>query len=750
MRMFARLLLLPMVLLLQACPADQNGSEKNPPPINGKITPDRFIQYINTQSSLAAGEYVVVAATVDPVGPGESEEFTLTINYDDGTTEIKQGSWTDSKGQVSAEGNGNPRFRFNLAQAGGIKLTLESTVDNYLYLLHNEQLVAENDNAESGTTDAGLTLLKSKISSIDYANAYYAAVDPDDERTTLADWKMINGFDNGEEVAVTFRDAKDLGYGRRMFARTRDDGGFGIFVRNYVVQVTPGDATRYGPLNLVAAIGKYSQYHIGTNAIEFSPVDPSDPTSDKIARFFIFAPADANGVQHRLTVANLDGRGDKPVPTTCMSCHGGKALPLNNDGSFSEVSLKSLKMHILEAETFEYKDQDGFREADHRDGIRRINQMVHDSYVEMDSRPDGDKAKWSNTFATELVSGAYEDDFITGALQDNFIPAGWRANADRPDGIETLYQQVVKPHCIDCHSLLGTNVAEEYTSPVSFNGVNVQMSNAINFSNYEKFISYNDLIIDYVYKQSIMPSSLLNNSRFWRNPEGAPTLLATFLAGFDVFDDTGKVIPPGTPVSLPGADRTLTSPAFLDASGSHFVETFNWSIVSTPPGAVASLSRPETATTTLTADIDGDYVLKLIGSNAFGSNDGELVTISIDSTPTPAPAAQLNFVDHVSSLIKARGCAGCHSDGSSYVGMPLFLNDGNPDLYDDVLNTVDFNYPENSLLLRKLTSLQHVSSAKLDLNNVTDKSDYQLLLNWIRSGAACGVDAPGAPVIYCD
>lgn len=746
MRMFARLLLLPIVLLLQACPADPDGSEKNPPPINDKITPDRFIQFINTQPSLAAGEYVVVAATVNS---GESDDFTLTISYDDGTTEIKQGSWTNSGGQVSADGNGNPRFLFNLAQAGGITLTLESTVDNYLYLLHNEQLVAENDNADISTTNAGLTLLKSKISSIDYANAYYAAVDPDDERTTLADWMIINGFDNGEDVAVTFRDAKDLGYGRRMFARTRTDpdGGFAIFVKNYVVQVTPGDATRYGPLNLVAAIGKYSQYHIGTNAIEFSP-NPKNP-AEKIAKFFIFAPADASGVQHRLTIANLDGRGDKPVPTTCMSCHGGKVLPLNKDGSFPEVSLKSMKMHILEAETFEYKDQDGFRESDQHDGIRRINQMVHDFFVEMNNRPDTDKAKWSGGFATELVSGAYEDDFTTGILQDNFIPVGWLASANRPDGIETLYQQVVKPHCIDCHSLLGTNVGEAYTTPVSFNGVDVQMSNAINFSNYEKFISYNDLIIDYVYKQGIMPSSLLNNSRFWRNPEGAPTLLATFLTGFDLFDDKGKVIPPGTPVSLPGADRTLTSPAFLDASGSHFVETFNWSIVSTPPGAVASLSSPETATTTFTADTDGDYVLKLIGSNAIRSNDGEVVTISINNTLTPKPV-QLNFVDHVSSLIKARGCTGCHTDGSGFVGMPLILSDNNPNLYDDVLATVDFNYPENSLLLRKLTSLQHVSSAKLDLNNVTDNSDYQLLLNWIRSGAACGVDAPGALVIYCD
>jgi hypothetical protein len=56
-----------------------------------------------------------------------------------------------------------------------------------------------------------------------YAAAYYAAVDPNNERETLDEFKAANGFGagggNATEHLVVFRDVRDLGYGRRMTGR---------------------------------------------------------------------------------------------------------------------------------------------------------------------------------------------------------------------------------------------------------------------------------------------------------------------------------------------------------------------------------------------------------------------------------------------------------------------------------------------------------------------------------------------------
>ena len=65
-----------------------------------------------------------------------------------------------------------------------------------------------------------------------YADAYYRAIDPLNERTTLAAWKAKNLFDTGTgtQVTVVFGDTRDLGYGRRMTARQNADGTLAFFV----------------------------------------------------------------------------------------------------------------------------------------------------------------------------------------------------------------------------------------------------------------------------------------------------------------------------------------------------------------------------------------------------------------------------------------------------------------------------------------------------------------------------------------
>src|SRR3954469_5179484 len=65
-----------------------------------------------------------------------------------------------------------------------------------------------------------------------YADAYYRAIDPNAERDTLARYKAKNGFETGSgtELNVIFGDRRDLGYGRRMYARQNADGTLAFYV----------------------------------------------------------------------------------------------------------------------------------------------------------------------------------------------------------------------------------------------------------------------------------------------------------------------------------------------------------------------------------------------------------------------------------------------------------------------------------------------------------------------------------------
>ena len=114
-------------------------------------------------------------------------------------------------------------------------------------------------------SDSFLTFVNhdADVNSQAYADKYYATVDPSNKRTTLADWKKTTGFDASAATHATFRDAKDLGYGRDMYAWQDADGNAYVYVDNYLVELDPGDATSYGPLNLSAAIEQDRRYQIG-------------------------------------------------------------------------------------------------------------------------------------------------------------------------------------------------------------------------------------------------------------------------------------------------------------------------------------------------------------------------------------------------------------------------------------------------------------------------------------------------------
>lgn len=729
-KMTSRFVICLALLALTACDSSEDDEASLPTNPLTAATPNSFLQQINAQASLAVGDYTIVVATVSAAQVGDYE---LTVTFDNGETETFTGSWISSAGQVMSD-PANPTHVFTLDEVGGIDIQLNSDIDGYLFLVKNNQLVAEN----GGSGSARITLAGSNINSAAYAQAYYKAVDPNDQRTTLAAWKTANGFDQGYDNHVIFRDAKDLGYGRDMYQRSNADGAVAVYVDNYVVNVFENDAKNYGPLNVEAAVEGQQQHYIGTNAIEFSPIDPADSNSDKVVKLFIFVP-DGSGNIPRALSADLDGRGVKFMPSACYVCHGKATESLNSAGEFSLYSIYSAKFNSLEIDSFEYSEYAGYSRETLEAGFSSMNQVIHDALQIINGRSVNKRGKWSGDFAIEQAVGNYTG-FSVPNYQEDFIPTGWQANANRPENVEQLYLNVVKPHCFACHSQQGTAAGEAIT--VDVNGQLVSLANAINFGSYEKFISYNDRIIEYVYRRGIMPLSLRNFEVFWGAGSVAPELLATFLDGFDRFDTDRNIIKPGRPFAKPGDDRSVVSPVQLNASASLFAASYQWAVVEEPMGASSQFSNTMSAAPVFSTDTDGEYVLQLTVSNALGQHS-EVTSIVINSGLSPTQT-ELNFADDILPILGSETltlCSNCHNYAltSDWVaGIPIYFDSSNTELYREVLSRINVKDPENSPLLKKPTGLHHGGGEQIVRGTVAGDEQYNTLLNWVREGALCG------------
>jgi hypothetical protein len=165
------------------------------------------------------------------------------------------------------------------------------------------------------------------------ALAYYATVDPNDDRLTLDDWLLVNGFGGGATASAVYVNEADLGFGRHMYVKTHPDGRVASYVVNH------GDDTSPTPSNPTAdpvdgsADEKIANVHNGLNviatvAMEFGP-PVEDPGAAYYTKFYAFGP-DGERIQQ----ADLDGRGAKSIPGVCNVCHGGSPRPVLADGRY--------------------------------------------------------------------------------------------------------------------------------------------------------------------------------------------------------------------------------------------------------------------------------------------------------------------------------------------------------------------------------------------------------------------------------
>ncbi len=247
------------------------------------------------------------------------------------------------------------------------------------------------------------------------AAAYYAAVDPANQKLTLADWKTANGFDPNDNSADTayaiYLNAADLGLGRSMHMKVQ-----GANVAYYVSNYQTVEDARLGT-NLIATV-----------AMDYSPVKGTNGGNPFI-KFFVF---DYNGV--RRPGANLDGCGIKNVPALCQICHngGGPAYTAPGVAGPHDANVNA-RFLPFDLDNFKYSTAGGLSRSNQEAMFQLLN------YYIVSANPS--KAE------TELIQGWYPCLGKANCTQNSsFVPPGWAASPSN-----SYYLNGVKLSCRTCH-----------------------------------------------------------------------------------------------------------------------------------------------------------------------------------------------------------------------------------------------------------------------------------------------------------
>jgi len=328
------------------------------------------------------------------------------------------------------------------------------------------------------------------------ANAYYSAVDPNNERTTLGDWWKKNGFVFGANGIPTnaertsYLNFNDLGSGRDMYFLQRADGTVAAYVTNYgLFNQDHGNAdlaaNRTGPG--------------ATVCMEYGPVEGQGTT--RIVKFFVFNGGNGADTAPRAAAADLDGFEPKFVPNLCLNCHGGNYNPLNPAApTFAEINAGA---SFRELDIGTYKFPGGRLVADNAEKIAfKIQNLI------VKGAAPGDTITIQPI--KDLIAGWYPGASVE---QDNtFTPTGWLGLPQ-----QDLYRDVVKQSCRTCH------VAQDADTS----------NNGVGWISYGQLQLRRSLLDTYVLCDSrVMPHAVITYRNFWLSASPhRPAVLRTFSNG---------------------------------------------------------------------------------------------------------------------------------------------------------------------------------------------------------------------------
>jgi Carboxypeptidase regulatory-like domain len=341
------------------------------------------------------------------------------------------------------------------------------------------------------------------------SKAYYASVDPTSIRTTFAAFKTKNGFNQNPSIAVAgevvaqYANSGDLGFGRDMHC-LKKVGKVACYVTNYGTgysNVAPGggtndqdDANAAGTRSTVNA-----STEVATVAMEYSPIE-GDPAGDSVVKFFVYKKGFTS--YGRAISANLDGRGERPVPQLCMICHGGQ-IPSQAGGipAFSTPAQVKLGSRFL---PFDHRfftfptNPANLSKANQEAKIKTLNEQIVSAAP---PAPTTDPI-------SEVISGLYNNGASATQIH-NFTVPGWAAGASANAPNQNIfYQGVVANVCRTCH------IAQPYAQ--------------LHFNTSDKFLNVNTAVStgnhlmlgtaqDRVCGDYVMPHALRTHDIFWNN-----------------------------------------------------------------------------------------------------------------------------------------------------------------------------------------------------------------------------------------
>lgn len=639
-----------------------------------------------------------------------------------------------------------------------------------------------------------------------YASAYYAAIDATNAKDTIDKWRAANGFTGyatpvrpGTEHLAVFRDVKDLGYGRRMTGRRNsDDTSVAFYVENY--NVAPNGSTSYSSeLNVDAAIRRDTQWHVGTNAIEWSTTpcipgfDPPDCDGTvKFAKYYNFSSADGT----RQVAVDLDGHGKKAMPGPCITCHGGRGDPLTPPDASAKPrfplveNLPSRKrgdvgahLHGMNVDSFGFSTtQANFAKSDLQPFLADFNQWILCTYPSptaatvnnstagtpwgICARPIAGQNEWQGT-AAEMIQSWYGGPAMPGPFSDTYVPAGWNSNtaiAGTTFAPVDLYKNVVEPYCRTCHILRGTKNQDD----INFFTYGTPAAGATPATG---FLSLADRIKVHVFDRGNMPLAQIPHSDFWGS--SAPQMLATFidsqLGAGTATSSSGAPLMPGRPIADPGPSRMVRTGAnaVLTGENSLFASTFSWTHVSGPSNPVITNANGMVAI--FNANIAGTYVENL---SVNGGASSKNLTITVDDNfpdPLNIKFAQVkNVLQNVVHSGTTQQCISCHTTTANvavatrvppiwYTNFDRDLSGGAVDKTDDdwflkaLAGRVNLTEIGASPLLRKPTGNHHNGLKVIDTTDTSTGGsgglrNYSILYNWILAGMQPGGVAANSAV----
>lgn len=292
---------------------------------------------------------------------------------------------------------------------------------------------------------------------------YYTQVSAGTTRDTFADFKTAYGFNQDPtlppvpgEIVASYANSGDLGFGRDMHCIKKASGDIGCYVTNYgsgYNNAFPGGGTDdQDDANAAGNRGNPpvgSSLEVATVAMEYAQVNGAGP---RVVKFYVFKKNLVVGGQPyaRSISANLDGRGERPVPQLCMICHGGlvpnqsNTVPVFN--SAASVNLGS-RFIPFDHRLFTFPNNKVALEKGNQEAaMKSLNKDI------VDLVPAGAPA---TDPIREVVKALYDDGTPAGSTAQlaNSPPAGWKTGqSSNAPGQLNFYNKVVANACRTCHT----------------------------------------------------------------------------------------------------------------------------------------------------------------------------------------------------------------------------------------------------------------------------------------------------------